>query len=251
MRKYHALIFSILFASVGSPPSQCQTTPTTHGSFSGNLELEPLADGRNMRVLQDFSYTDWQGHTLTAVKGFISDGATIPRSVWSLVGGPWDGRYRNAAVIHDVGCDSHKYTWRDTDRLFFEAMLDSGVTRSLALTMYWGVLVGGPRWEAVASIQAKTSEALEENISTDLNKLSASERKEAIVEKTTTEKSVGNTAVREYSSTVYLPSPGAAVSETQLKSLLSELKKREAAGEVVSIEEIENRSELPANSPKP
>ena len=120
------------------------------GRFEGKLVLLPSDDGRTMKVMERFSYSDWEGNKLTAEPGFISDGATIPRAAWSIIGGPWDGKYRNAAVIHDVGCVNHKYTWQITDLMFYQAMRDSNVSNLLALTMYYAVLKGGPRWEVAA-----------------------------------------------------------------------------------------------------
>jgi Protein of unknown function (DUF1353) len=223
-------------------------TSTLHGHFDGDLVLTPVpGDGRRMKLKENFSYTDWQGHTLEAKAGFISDGATIPRPVWSLVGGPWDGVYRSAAVVHDVGCESHKYTWRDTHRLFFEAMLDSGVSRPLALTMYWGVLVGGPRWQVVASSAAKTSKQLEIAVASEISKLSETQRKDAVVESTRTDKVINDQIVSEYSATVTLPKNGSEVSEKDLRALEAELSTRTANGEQITAEEIEKRSELPTS----
>jgi hypothetical protein len=136
------------------------------GHFDGVLLLKPEPDGRNMTIVDKFSYTDWGGHTLTASPGFVSDGASIPRVAWTLVGGPWDGKYRQAAVVHDVGCESHKYSWKITHRLFYEAMLDSKVDKPLALTMYYAVLVGGPRWELLAIRTAATPSDLDAQIAT-------------------------------------------------------------------------------------
>lgn len=231
------LLYCLDLVGTGQTPNSIP-----HGTFNGELILRPLDDGRDMQVMQDFSYTDWQGHKLIATAGFVSDGATIPRAVWSLVGGPWDGPYRKAAVVHDVGCRNHKYTWRDTHRLFLEAMLDSGVTRSLALTMYWGVLVGGPRWDAVATTEAKSRNALQTNIASELNKLSTTERNNAIVSSTTTEQKVDSKTVKTYSATVYVPSAGKVISPDTLKKLQAELETREQKGETISIDEIENRA---------
>ena len=45
---------------------------------------------------------------------------------------------------------NHKYTWEITDLVFYQAMRDSNVSKVLALTMYYAVLRGGPRWEIAA-----------------------------------------------------------------------------------------------------
>lgn len=117
-----------------------------NGEFSGTLKLEPLPDGINMAVLETYSYTDAEQHTLSAVPGFKTDGASIPRVLWSIVGSPYTGKYLGAAVIHDVGCDTHKYSWQITHRMFYTAMRRLGVSDSYAKLLYWGVRLGGPRW---------------------------------------------------------------------------------------------------------
>jgi Protein of unknown function (DUF1353) len=114
----------------------------------GKFEIGPSEpnDGVHWIVQQAFSYEDAYGHTLTAEPGFSTDGASIPRVLWTLVGSPFTGKYLKAAVIHDVGCVTHKYTWQETDRIFFDAMLDAGVSEHQAKLFYWAVREGGPRW---------------------------------------------------------------------------------------------------------
>ncbi len=244
--RLHLVLFAICLLISQTLVAQSDAS-SQRGTFSGELILKALDDGRSMQVVKDFSYTDWQGHTLTATAGFVSDGATIPRAVWTIVGGPWDGPYRKAAVVHDVGCENHKYTWRDTDRLFFEAMLDSGVTRPLALTMYYGVLVGGPRWDVVATTSAKTSKELDQKVGRELSKLTETERKDAVVESVRTDKTSNNKITSEYSATVTVPTSSPEVSENDLKALETELSQRTANGEQITAEEIEKRAaERPA-----
>jgi hypothetical protein len=62
-----------------------------------------------------------------------------------------------AAVIHDEGCVSHKYTWQVTAKMFYTAMLDSGMATHYALLLYYGVRLGGPKWkfEQIAASQGK------------------------------------------------------------------------------------------------
>lgn len=124
---------------------------TNFGSFTGSLNLHPVGDGVHMTVLNTYSYTDADGHTLTADPGFTTDGASIPRALWTIVGSPFTGLYLGAAVIHDVGCDTHKYSWQITHRMFYTAMRSLGVSEEYAQLLYWGVRVGGPRWTQAIS----------------------------------------------------------------------------------------------------
>ena len=43
----------------------------------------------------------FQGQTFTVPKGFVSDGASIPKMFWGLIAPCIDGRTIRAAIIHD------------------------------------------------------------------------------------------------------------------------------------------------------
>jgi len=101
---------------------------------------------RRVRLLAGVSYVDPYGKTWTVEPNFISDGASIPRLLWTVVGGPLDGFYRAAAVIHDKYCDTRSESYRSVHRMFYNAMRAAGVTNVEALTLYAGVMFGGPRW---------------------------------------------------------------------------------------------------------
>jgi hypothetical protein len=100
-----------------------------------------------MKLLQDFTYIDAARKRWSAKKGSSIDGASIPRALW-WAGGPYEGPYREASVIHDFYCAQvpKTATWRSVHRLFYEAMLTSGVSRARALVMYGAVFRHGPRW---------------------------------------------------------------------------------------------------------
>jgi hypothetical protein len=74
------------------------------------------------------------------------DGATIPRPFWTVTGGPYDGPYRKASVIHDWYCDVRERPWQDVHQMFYDAMIDSGVTPRKAKVMFLAVWACGPRW---------------------------------------------------------------------------------------------------------
>jgi len=78
--------------------------------FDGNPQIEFLDDGRRAKLLQNLTYTDGCGHDHFAKAGMIFDGASIPRwigpiPVWSIIGSPFTGAHRRAAVIHDAECE--------------------------------------------------------------------------------------------------------------------------------------------------
>lgn len=119
---------------------------TDWGHFRGQLRLE-LVGGREARLVTNFGYIDPHGTDWSAPRGSIVNGASIPQAFWSFVGGPWDGAYRQASVVHDVACETMQASWQDTHRMFYEACRCGGVDERTAKLMYWAVYHFGPRWE--------------------------------------------------------------------------------------------------------
>jgi hypothetical protein len=129
------------------PSAEAQTA--AFGRFDGPVHVEFGADGRTMKLLQDVVYIDPSGLQWKARKGYATDGASIPRAFWTVVGAPFEGKYRNAAVIHDQYCSDSDHglrTWQDVHRMFYFALRTSGVTEVQAKVLYIAVLLGGPRW---------------------------------------------------------------------------------------------------------
>ena len=139
-------LFAFFLALGGCPPS---TPPAVgeFGRFEGDVRTEWLdEDHRSMRLLEDFHYIDPENDRWTAPAGDIIDGASIPRGLWSVVGAPFDGLYRKASVIHDVGCVRRTRSMEDTHRAFYYACRLGGVSEAKALLMYWAVSQFAEPW---------------------------------------------------------------------------------------------------------
>jgi hypothetical protein len=121
------------------------------GSKWGYYNGEPVTkwnpDGRTMTLLTELRYTDPQGVEWVAPIGSVVDGASIPRYMWSIMGGPFEGKYRNASVLHDVAYGEHKRPWQDCDRMFYNAMRCSGVSAVEAKTMFYALYRFGRHWK--------------------------------------------------------------------------------------------------------
>ena len=117
------------------------------GYYSGYPETRWDPNGRSMTLLNELRYTDPDGILWIAPAGSKVDGASIPRSLWSLMGGPFEGKYRNASVLHDVAYEQKKRPWYDCDRMFYNAMRCSGVSAIEAKTMYYSLLRFGHHWK--------------------------------------------------------------------------------------------------------
>jgi hypothetical protein len=116
------------------------------GYYSGTPETRWNPDGRTMTLLSEFRYTDPDGTVWVAPAGSVVDGASIPRSLWSIMGGPFEGKYRNASVLHDVAYGQHNRPWQDCDRMFYNAMRCSGVSAVEAKTMFYALCRFGHHW---------------------------------------------------------------------------------------------------------
>lgn len=118
------------------------------------LDAPPLAewldDGRHMRLKRAFGYVDSAGREWPVPSETVVDGASIPKVVWSLIGGPFEGLYRNASIVHDYYCDVRSRAWQETHRVFLDGMLCSGVNTVQAKIMYYAVYRFGPRWTMAA-----------------------------------------------------------------------------------------------------
>jgi hypothetical protein len=130
--------------------------------------LDGEGDHRQVRLLQPLDYTDRFGSLWSAPAGLISDGASIPRQCWTLIGSPYTGPYRRIAFVHDaayqgggrlVRSDGHifTYTRSDADSMLREGMLFEGASIGLADTIYEAVRqFGGDAWrEDAAARQSK------------------------------------------------------------------------------------------------
>jgi len=130
----------------------------------GPVEFGPVVlrdTGAELTLEKDFTVT-LGGGAVTARAGAKTDGASIPRFFWRLVGPPLAGKYRKAAIIHDAGYAgkliwrvgmgaglSVPYTRKDVDRLFLRLMKALKVTWWRRTMMYLAVRsFGKNHWTA-------------------------------------------------------------------------------------------------------
>lgn len=151
MRLSFLLIGMALLVSCGGNKPQPWLPFAKHdrkwGYYSGHVEVRWENDGRAMIMLKELRYIDPQGVVWVAPAGSRVDGASVPRALWSFMGGPFEGKYRNASVLHDVAYDQKNKPWQDVDRMFYNAMRCSGVDAVSAKTMYYSLVRFGRHWK--------------------------------------------------------------------------------------------------------
>lgn len=117
------------------------------GTFVGRVVAEWLPDNRNMKLLEPFEFVASDGRRWPVPGGTIVDGASIPQAFWSITGGPFEGAYRSASVVHDYYCLTRTRRHKDVHRVFYDGMLASGVGDKRAWLMYQAVDRFGPSWD--------------------------------------------------------------------------------------------------------
>ncbi|TIP76519.1 MAG: DUF1353 domain-containing protein, partial [Mesorhizobium sp.] len=101
--------------------------------------------------------------------GEVVDGASIPGFAWSLVGGPFDGKYLNAAIIHDYYCCSKSREYYGTHHAFWLGMKAAGVDDTMAYIMWSAVRFAGPDYWSVdpsvfAPVPCRTDKAASKSL---------------------------------------------------------------------------------------
>jgi Protein of unknown function (DUF1353) len=128
------------------------------GHYTGRLVLESLSSGRQTKTTSDFGFLDNDGRHWPVPPGTIVDGASIPNALWFLFGDRWEGKYREAIAVHDYYCAVRTTDWRSVRRVFYHAMLASGISVRRAKLVYAGVYFAGPRWRGAAIGSLQTSQ---------------------------------------------------------------------------------------------
>lgn len=177
-----------------------------YGKFIGDVQTQWLDDGRRMKLLSSLTYLDPQGERWIAPEGSIVDGASIPQFAWSVIGGPFEGKYRKASVIHDVACVEKRRPWELVHETFYQGMRASGVSETTAKIMYAAVYHFGPRWQA----QYELTKVPQQEVDSAVNRLKAQADKDARVQVA---------VARKYTATLPAAAPGATPKEVPVTDL--------------------------------
>ena len=139
------LVVGYLYGSLSSTFVVVSSDPNS-GRFLGTPEAIWLDGGRDMKLLKDFVFIDSRGRSWIAEKDRVVNGASIPQFLWSIVGGPFEGQYRNASIVHDAECEKMTSPSTDVHRMFYDACRAGGVKEKDAKYLYWAVANYGPSW---------------------------------------------------------------------------------------------------------
>ena len=120
--------------------------------FLGELYTKE-AGRKTVELTRTLIYITKSDRVVKVPIGFVSDYASIPRILTPII--PVLGKHRKAAVVHDFlyvkkgQIPSRKYSRSECDKIFLEAMQESGVSwwkrnaMYYAVRAYWGVRTFG------------------------------------------------------------------------------------------------------------
>lgn len=112
--------------------------------------------GDIITLLEDLTVT-WNGRTVTAPAGFESDGCSVPEFLWDSVSPQLDPRTLRAAIVHDYLYRNAVPGWtrKDADELFYDFMVEDGMSKFKAGIAYYGVRwFGGGNWKEATDVNA-------------------------------------------------------------------------------------------------
>ncbi|PWG61755.1 DUF1353 domain-containing protein [Spiribacter halobius] len=109
---------------------------TDHGLYQ---RLEPISASEWLTTEPIRVYALGTRHVVPA--GFVTDGASIPRALWPIVGHPM-GRYWPAAVVHDHLVRQPATPRSEADAVFRVLLRRLGVAWWRRAVLYAGVQIG-------------------------------------------------------------------------------------------------------------
>lgn len=84
--------------------------PDKHGMFSGTVSgvfvTPDYAERPLFQLNSPITYIAPNGKKFEAISEYIVDGASIPRALWSAIGGPFSGNHLKPSVVHDYFTDT-------------------------------------------------------------------------------------------------------------------------------------------------
>lgn len=117
------------------------------GTFNGKVAITPIPKDNIWITEETFSYIfEDMAISITIHEGFKTDGASIPRFLWRILGHPFEPRVARAAVVHDFLYSKYCQLNMDrkkVDREFNKILKQDGVNSIKRTLLYFGVRVGG------------------------------------------------------------------------------------------------------------
>lgn len=129
---------------VGAEPPKPLPTPAL--GFTGDRSLRFDPDKYQATTNGEFAFTDSKGMVWSVPKGYVASAASVPRSLWPVLGSPLNSDYTIPVILHDYHSGLRQRSPEEVNRMFYEALRGAGVTEQKAKLLYATSQLG-PRWE--------------------------------------------------------------------------------------------------------
>lgn len=115
--------------------------------FSEGPKVEPVVESEVWRLTEDFCCRV-DSSLFIVPKGFLTDGASIPRFLWRLCGHPMTTKRFPIAVVHDyLYSEPGGRTRAEVDELYRDGLVELGLPKWKANVEYAAIrLFGGSHW---------------------------------------------------------------------------------------------------------
>jgi hypothetical protein len=91
--------------------------------------------------------TKYTKYTISVSAGLWTDGASIPKILWSFIGSPLTGRYVRATIVHDALYSTQIISRKESDLVLLELMEQDNVPKWKRVSIYYAVrLFGWSHW---------------------------------------------------------------------------------------------------------
>jgi hypothetical protein len=107
-----------------------------------SLDITFLKGGRKVRINTEYHFLlDDVEYIIPA--GWISDGASIPRLLWPVLGSPFVGKHRAGCILHDFLYWKNVESQNYSDLCMYHKNRLDGVGWIKANLLYTGLCIGG------------------------------------------------------------------------------------------------------------
>jgi len=124
------------------------------------LKVDVIAKGRDRRIAEDFTYEN-DKYKITLKRGFVTNGASIPKIFWSILSSPFDGPIIYAACVHDGLYTKRTLPRKECDKLLIEMARENGYSKIKSFLVYNAVRIfGGSHWHKNSESQKELIEII-------------------------------------------------------------------------------------------
>jgi len=127
---------------------QPKASSTAAPGFSGDRSIRVDTDKYEAITNGEFAFVDSKGVNWPVPKGYVANGASVPRVYWSIFGSPLTSDHTIPVILHDYHAELRQRSPDEVNRMFYEALHAAGVGEQKAKVLYLAVSQFGPRWEA-------------------------------------------------------------------------------------------------------